>query len=350
MPVIINKTYLDKLLTQQHSCKLCEEESTRSKYKVVCDICEMWTCLDCAEVSVELYELANRTNSKLNFVCDPCETNLPKVRDLIIIQQKQQQTIEDISNLKVEVAANTTSITKQTEDSVEIKRRLVKVEEALKQNKLYDQFPTLPTHQQHLTELQADFTNQKRETYALTVSLKKQQEDQEELKSREAKKPSLIVYGMPETHEDEVNQIKSDFNTIKQLYATRVDINKEDFNAISRLGVKKPNQVRPIKITFTSMEKRMKVLTKNKGLRLDEDGENTCGYADCSTHPTKHTHIYITTDKTRKEREEEQRLRQELKERRGAGEEDIIIRNGKIVKRETRQNAHPRWAEVSIHV
>ena len=94
----------------------------------------------------------------------------------------------------------------------------------------------------------------------------------------------------------------------------------------------------------------MKVLTNNKSLRLNEDGENTCEYDDCSAYPSKHTHIYITTDKTKKEREEEQKLRQLLKDRRANGEENIIIRNGKIVKREARQNAHPRWADLSADV
>ena len=190
----------------------------------------------------------------------------------------------------------------------------------------------------------------KRETYALSVSLKKQHEDQEEQRNKEAKKLSLIVYGVPETPEDEAAQIKADFTTIKKLYADRVEINKEDFSDISRLGVKKTNQVRPIKLTFNSFEKRRKVLINNINLRLDADGENTCEYDNCSTYPTNHVHIYVTTDKTKREREEEQKLREKLKERRDAGEENIIIRKGKIVSKEARQNAHPRWAQVSVDV
>ena len=47
-------------------------------------------------------------------------------------------------------------------------------------------------------------------------------------------------------------------------------------------------------------------------------------------------------------REEENQLRATLKQRREAGEEDIIIKKGKIVKKN--QVVQPRWADVrNVH-
>ena len=47
---------------------------------------------------------------------------------------------------------------------------------------------------------------------------------------------------------------------------------------------------------------------------------------------TKWKCIYVTPDLSRKEREENKRLREELSARRRAGEEHLMIRRGKIVK------------------
>ena len=52
----------------------------------------------------------------------------------------------------------------------------------------------------------------------------------------------------------------------------------------------------------------------------------------------KREKIYINHDLTPKEREVEKELRDELRTRRENGEEDLVIRNGKIVKRPARQS------------
>ena len=60
--------------------------------------------------------------------------------------------------------------------------------------------------------------------------------------------------------------------------------------------------------------------------------------------------IYITPDQTKKEREEGRKLREELAARRQAGESNITIRRGKIVKLNTEAQAaetRPKTAAVS---
>ena len=51
----------------------------------------------------------------------------------------------------------------------------------------------------------------------------------------------------------------------------------------------------------------------------------------------KNEKVYINHDLTPKEREAEKLLRDELRERRENGEEDLVIRNGRIVRRPARQ-------------
>ena len=66
---------------------------------------------------------------------------------------------------------------------------------------------------------------------------------------------------------------------------------------------------------------------------------------ECRTNPGKHLHVNVTTDKTKKEREDESILIQELKTRRAAGE-NVLIKKGKIVNRVQQRKAFARWAEV----
>ena len=52
--------------------------------------------------------------------------------------------------------------------------------------------------------------------------------------------------------------------------------------------------------------------------------------------------IYVTTDKTIKQRELEKALREEIKTRKNNGEKDLVIRNEKIVP--FRAGAQKSWA------
>ena len=345
MPVLTEKTSLENLVTHQQKCKLCNEEATHSKYKTICDICQMWTCLDCSDLNEELYLLVERSNLKVNYVCNSCEEDLPKLREFMVIQQQQQQISEDVNKLKKDVTTNATAIDEQNKENTTIKQRLDRVEDILQRNDLTNPlFPTLPALKQDLSKQMQQTNN----LSTLNQNLRKQiTESRQEQLSMDTKKSNLIIYGIKETQATTINQMKADFTTIKQLYDGRVNINKEDFQTITRIGLKKPNQIRPIKITFVDMEQRKRVLINNQGLKLDEEGANTCEFTDCSEYPTKHTHIYISTDKTKKEIEVEKQLRQELKTRRDAGEQDIKIKYGKIVKTTEEKTVQPRWADVS---
>ena len=87
----------------------------------------------------------------------------------------------------------------------------------------------------------------------------------------------------------------------------------------------------------------MRVLRNNKSLVLHDQHAPRCMASFCSLEEN-HRHIYISTDKTKQQRETEKALRDELKTRKSKGETNLIIRNYKIVK--TIERAQPRWAEI----
>ena len=139
--------------------------------------------------------------------------------------------------------------------------------------------------------------------------------------------------------------MKEDFTTVKELYVNKVNLQATDFVQIKRIGKKKDNKgnsIRPIRLAFASAEKRLQILRNNKNLLL-EDKSAKCDYQFCSEADKKHKHIHISPFKTDQERDQEKKLRDELKAKRIADpNSDYIIRYGKITKKTT----SARWSEI----
>ena len=56
--------------------------------------------------------------------------------------------------------------------------------------------------------------------------------------------------------------------------------------------------------------------------------------------------IYVSTDRTKKQREADKELRDELKRRKDLGEKNLVIRNSKIVPFQQRAQAITSWASL----
>ena len=344
MPIISDKKVLSAIKETQTFCKVCSKKPSRVERIFICDVCSDWLCSDCSAVNEHLYELATKATVKINFVCSSCEEQLPKVRDLLKLSSRQEEMEKDIVQIKEDVSNNTTLINQQKEKSDSTEERLKKVEELLQINHLDEdeEFPTLPKMNAAAKSLAEQLTSQRETTKKLNAQLNEQRELNAEEKRQAARAANLIVYGLPEETEsnNELEQMKNDFNNLQDLLSDRVEIDTKDISDIRRLGTKK-DKSRPLRITFKNQEKRKEILTNNLGLIISDDKYQVC---PCKTYPGRHVHVNITNDKTRQQRETEAKLREELKERRKSGE-NIKIKQGKIVSRDP-SNAHPRWADL----
>ena len=182
------------------------------------------------------------------------------------------------------------------------------------------------------TSIAEDFTlvqTRRRET-----SFQRVLEDQKEEETLiEKKKANLIIYGMPESNlEDNKEELLADFRKLKKVYADRVELKKEDITHMTRIGIKNNSKTRPIQITLSSQDARKTLLTKNKDLKLLENNIST--------------NIYVSTDRTKKQREADKELRDELKRRKGLGETNLVIRNNRIVPFRERAQGPSTWASL----
>ena len=332
MPIITDKREITTLREDQKTCFNCQQSPGRNERTsaIICDICTHWICKECSSIDDTIFDLVVQNDINYSHICKSCKEEIPKIKDLIKISQKQIQMEEDITEMKKDIEKNKQSL--QKVNNFEI--RLVAVEQVIQSNKLNDEsYPKLPDIDATTKKLQEELFSQKEKTMKLNTNF-------EEDKRKAAKTQNLIVYGLPELHAKVIDQMKADFNTLQELYADRVELATTDITSITRLGQKKDGKTRPIRVTFVEALKRREVLVNNKGLIIEEQQHDLC---ECK-NPGHHIHINITNDKTQQEREIESKLREELKQRRINGE-DVTIKKGKIIKRSTNES-HPRWADV----
>lgn len=339
----------------ENLCKECKTKTVKENESLECDICQEWICLPCSGVDARILKIATDQRGNLDYICKPCKEDLPKIREIMTIKQMQTQLTEDLAHEK---ETNRKFREEQIQVNEEYNRRLRDIETVIKEKKLADaQFPPLTqltAQAKTLSEVVAVQRNladsvktQKAEQRKLDNRMKVQNNIIQEEKRKEDKEKNLVVYGIPEGMEDSVEQMKKDFDTVKELYSSRISLHQKDLINVTRLGTKKaeePNKIRPIRITFSSAEKRLQILRNNKNLILYSEvfPECTAEFCDEDEEPN-HKHIYVSPDKTVQQREQEKELREQLKMRK-LTEPNLIIRNGKIIKKSTEPQA--RWADL----
>ena len=102
---------------------------------------------------------------------------------------------------------------------------------------------------------------------------------------------------------------------ISEMFKTPMGLKDIKTKSVSRLGEKKDEVIRPVKVALENFSMKKRVLAANKKLSGNDDYKN----------------IFITSYLTKKQQVEDKKLRDELKERREKGETSIVIKKWKIV-------------------
>ena len=124
---------------------------------------------------------------------------------------------------------------------------------------------------------------------------------------------------------------------LKKILGPHITIKKEDVNQVWRAGEKNSTKTRPVVMKFTNSITRTDVLKLRK-LTYSEgevdgkvDGEVE-GEPEEEAGEAKCINIYISPDRTVRQRNIHRKLVEELRRRKDTGETNIFIKNGMIVK------------------
>ena len=160
----------------------------------------------------------------------------------------------------------------------------------------------------------------KKDIQSLSNTAKEQKLEESEAKLRELKKMNLMLFQMPEsTKTPLLDACKEDFVNVISVIDPESKLKENDVVDLYRIGIKDGSNARPIVIRFTSSEKRNEIL-RNRALCFKKGG--------------KDVKVFVAPDRTTQQRKEHKLLQAELQKRRtDEKDENLVIRNGKIVSR-----------------
>ena len=118
----------------------------------------------------------------------------------------------------------------------------------------------------------------------------------------------MLIYNLPETSSSQDENWFTDL--CKSVFDIDVKVTK-----ILRLGKPVEEKARPLLIVIEDLSHKEFIVSHSYYLR----------------HHSQYENIYISTDRTKFQRQKHRKLVQELKKRREGGEKNLIILNGEIV-------------------
>ena len=256
---------------------------------VRCQSCNRWEHVGCAGVSDEEYNFIPSASSHFMWFCSYCR---PGISMTLAKMRGIETRLDDIEKRQ-----------EKSENKIgEVDRKVERLERELEgRDEAMDE--------------------------VIGMKVDKVFEEQEE---RSRRQNNLLVHNFGESNSEDpaIRKEHDKLGCVKIFrdHCMCVEIKDEDVENVVRIGERNMNSARPrmVKIMFRNQEVRRKVLKGGSALKNVEDQYIR--------------NIYITPDYTPKQREEYNKLKRNLEERRARGERDLVIRRGKIVQSRPRGN------------
>lgn len=310
------------------TCKLCATAYSDDSCEVMeCEYCEDHFCTGCLEMTHEEYKMLTKRKD-LHWYCPECEA-------------KALVSIRVDKDVARRCADYFSTIEKRLGDlENDVKGRATKGEVTQLESRLRTCLDTKADREEvkqleHRIEsledrktTEADLTARNTETAHMGSSV---EVSVEELRDRDFRKDKLVIFNIPESTDDDTDNRKLyDVSQVVELVKVEMGIDTNIDNPV-RLGKRQSSSKypRPLRVSVDDEQTKWKVLKSAKNLKTS--GKEI------------YREVYIKRDMTRMERAADDRIRQQLKEKRREAEEagqecKWTIRRGKLVD-QTRHGA-----------
>ena len=141
----------------------------------------------------------------------------------------------------------------------------------------------------------------------------------DEYRDRESRKLNVIFHKIPESKSEEPTSRKTDDAKFVLNVAKEIGVEKLEIVNVVCLGQHKSENDRSLKVQVSNLNFKRLLLVNAKKLHLSNSEQLR--------------KVFITPDLSLQERKVQRNLRSELKRRKDAGEFDLIIRRGQIVRK-----------------
>ena len=290
------------LTDQSEVCKKCRKSfDGKHKHGIQCDRCMTWWHQACTTLTkAEQKTLqSSAAHNNLKWFCEVCDGEYGKIDPVLgTLLARHATQMEALTNLVTQL----TEQIKQNSKTIELLRNEKKTDEQMK------------------------------------VHVEEVLNDQLE---RDQKKNNIIMYNLPEgTDQDEEKNKTDDLDKAKEVLKfvnSEVKTENYDKSKIMRIGPKRSNKVRPVKIIMENQDCKNNILRNARNLKESE----------------KFSKIGLSFDKTRKQQEEYRKLKEKLEEhkKKDDGKDYVIFRNQIVVRseianiiRKSKESAGTGWS------
>ena len=185
-------------------------------------------------------------------------------------------------------------------------------------DKLLDLIPLVATLSNRLENIEKNLLGENLEEKIEEVVDRKLAEAMNEQREVERRKKNLIIVNLKESSKTDIKErIQEDLSAAKKLLGKLVYLEDDDITDPIRLGKEGGNKPRLMRVTIKTEKKKQEI--HKKAPELNREVRD------------KDKRVFVNPDYTKKERETHKMLRDEMKKRIENGEQNLAIRQGKIV-------------------
>ncbi len=287
-------------------CTKCKKQFSDKNDKLIeCERCCKWWCANCCNYTDTEYEVLSR-RPEIHWFCDECQAP-------VITAVQTDKEIEERCNFYMD----------------KLTSRLETIEKDLVKKADQSQLQTLEEQVRNIEKrVQADNRENKSDAIPeLEAKVRQHLAEMERDKAAsESRRANFIMYDIPEHDSEDGNERKREDTTKLTNILQRLKLGNKQPKVVNRLGRREQGKTRPLKIIMPNENDKVDVLKKIQSLKKSDNADEKQLVQD----------LRIAPDRTKKEREDYKKLRQELDERKSKGEENLIIRNNRIIKKDQR--------------
>ena len=259
--------------TRNTKCITCNIK-LGTKKAINCQLCIEWVCLPCTGVSEELLDFCEEHSEPMSFLCRDCKLELPSLRELKQIKERQQQIDEDLASIQADITATDKKV-KGVDETQKIQgQEITRHEEDIKGilSRLKDLETTIGNAEEQ-TETGggtwATIAGRNTSKGQIQTIVRSEMNERAEI---EKIKQNLVISGMAETESAEADKA-----AVVTLIEEQLDITA-DISKTERIGKPRiqkegedPPAPRLMKLFFVTQRSRKEVLSKVTNLRNSTD-------------------------------------------------------------------------------
>lgn len=318
-----------KLKPKPKSKVKCSEDCKGSSDNLlVCNNCKTKFHCECVEFNVQLFKLLSENSCpglSWSWNCDSCvkiiqseggnhKAELNDLKSLIRDEVKSEIDFlkNDLSSLVSDINLKLSNLHENSKVIPTVGNQIAKISEEFSSQKLkYAEIVAKGT------ETHSEIKEIKTKVTGISSSIQNKAEIESEKRNIISRQLNVCVFNVPEpTSNDPETQFKEDIVNIKEILKEKADLRAGDFIALRRIGKVVDNKRRPIILKLESQEKRTELLSL-RNLQISKNGEIS--------------KVSIVPDLTYKQQQARKKLWAELKDRNEKGEQNLVIRNNKVV-------------------